>query len=185
MADVELRRDRPPNTTPSLIAKEGDGDGHLARRRDSNLRQRRENCSGIANKTVLGQWNSLIQHDELGKKFRIISQWREALGSRCPITEYSDEAWGARVRRRDVAARRRAPAVFLTGSETTPKTYPTFVNLESFSRGARCGDDFGVVVARCGGGKNGRFSGCVRAVWKANGALESDRPGAAKSSKSI
>ncbi|TWU15314.1 hypothetical protein [Allorhodopirellula heiligendammensis] len=124
----------------------------------------------------VGRWNSLISTTNW-EKGRIISQWRTALmEAGAPVTDYSDEAWASRVggvTSPHVGRLRRVHDRFSEQAETYPKLY------WSHFLAALDWDDAALWLQ---GAVEEKWS--VSAMreqrWKANGAIESDRPGASQ-----
>ncbi len=124
----------------------------------------------------VGQWNSLISTTNW-EKGRIISQWRAALiEAGAPVTDYSDEAWASRVggvTSPHVGRLRRVHDRFSEQAKTYPKLY------WSHFLAALDWDDAALWLQ---GAVEEQWS--VSAMreqrWKANGAMESDRPGSSQ-----
>lgn len=124
----------------------------------------------------VGQWNSLISTTNW-EKGRIISQWRTTLTEAgAPVTDYSDEAWASRVggvTSPHVGRLRRVHDRFSEQAETYPKLY------WSHFLAALDWDDAALWLQ---GAVEEKWS--VSAMreqrWKANGAIESDRPGSSQ-----
>lgn len=120
----------------------------------------------------VGRWNSLVSTTNW-EKGRIIGQWREALiQAGAPITEYSDEAWATQVggvTSPHVGRLRRVHDRFGDQAETYPSLY------WSHFLAALDWDDAALWLQ---GAVEEKWS--VSAMrdqrWKANGAVESDRP---------
>ncbi|MFG0288638.1 MAG: hypothetical protein ACF8CQ_10700 [Rhodopirellula sp. JB044] len=120
----------------------------------------------------VGQWNSLVSTTNW-EKGRIISEWREALiEAGAPVTDYSDEAWASRVggvTSPHVGRLRRVHDRF--GDQA--KTYPTLY--WSHFLAALDWDDAALWLQ---GAVEEKWSVSIMREqrWKANGAVESDRP---------
>jgi len=169
MADVEYDAIAEHDADPD--AKEGDDDdtspaaGFKPAGSDEELVELQQ--------PFVGQWNSLISTTNW-EKGRIISQWREALvEAGAPITEYSDEAWASRVggvTSPHVGRLRRVHDRFGNDAETYPTLY------WSHFLAALDWDDSALWLQGAVEEK-WSISGMREQRWKANGALESDRPG--------
>ncbi|TWT75003.1 hypothetical protein [Allorhodopirellula solitaria] len=124
----------------------------------------------------VGQWNSLVSTTNW-EKGRIISQWRAALiEAGAPVTDYSDEAWASSVggvTSPHVGRLRRVHDRFSEQAETYPALY------WSHFLAALDWDDAALWLQ---GAVEEKWS--VSAMreqrWKANGAVESDRPGSSQ-----
>lgn len=121
----------------------------------------------------VGRWNSLISTTNW-EKGRIISQWRAALvDAGAPVTDYSDEAWASRVggvTSPHVGRLRRVHDRFSEQAETYPKLY------WSHFLAALDWDDAALWLQGAVEEK-WSISAMREQRWKANGAIESDRPG--------
>ncbi|EMI46003.1 hypothetical protein [Rhodopirellula sp. SWK7] len=121
----------------------------------------------------VGQWNSLISTTNW-EKGRIISEWREALiEAGAPVTDYSDEAWASRVggvTSPHVGRLRRVHDRFGEQAKTYPSLY------WSHFLAALDWDDAALWLQ---GAVEEKWSVSIMREqrWKANGAVESDRPG--------
>ncbi|MCM2371673.1 hypothetical protein [Aporhodopirellula aestuarii] len=121
----------------------------------------------------VGQWNSLVSTTNW-EKGRIISEWREALiEAGAPVTDYSDEAWASRVggvTSPHVGRLRRVYDRFGTQAKTYPSLY------WSHFLAALDWDDAALWLQ---GAVEEKWSVSVMREqrWRANGAVESDRPG--------
>lgn len=124
----------------------------------------------------VGRWNALISTTNW-EKGRIISQWRAALiEAGAPITDYSDEAWASRVggvTSPHVGRLRRVHDRFHEQADTYPTLY------WSHFLAALDWDDAALWLQGAVEEK-WSISAMREQRWRANGAIESDRPGASQ-----
>lgn len=175
----EIERPAPEMTSPQRTSRPADGrsaDEDVAADSEptdsASLSDEQAAAFGSLQQPFVGRWNQLVSTTNW-EKGRIISQWRQALmDADAPATEFSDEAWAARVggvTAPHVGRLRRVFDRFGDQYQDYPKLY------WSHFLAAMDWDDAPLWLQ--GAVESSWSVAAMREQrWKANGGLDSDRP---------